>query len=88
MSKFKIIKPGDLTTEESAELFWQQLRTYGGTLARIIQDEADKYSMTIEEFLIAEKTAERRRQLDQVFELLNQQEYTSSEIVSGGKKIK
>ena len=88
MSKFKIIKPGDLTTEESAELFWQQLKTYGGTLAKIIQDEADQYSMTIEEFLIDKKTAERRRELDQVFELLNQREYTSSEIVSGGKKIK
>lgn len=79
-----------LTHEEMDKLYWKQIEEFGAPIEVILEEEASKFKMGIEEFLISNQSRERVKELEKVFDILLEIEPGMKELSGGapgsGKK--
>mgnify|MGYP001285401525 CR=1 FL=1 len=81
MKYIKLAK--DLTPEQLDKMYWEQIEKYGAPIATILEEEAKKFEMSIDEFLVSEKSMKRVQELEEVFGVLFEIEPGMKEL-SGG----
>lgn len=72
-----------VSIEEAIKIDRIQREKYGATLDKILSEEAKKFNLSLDEFLENPECSKRVEQLAKVFEVMNQKEYRSYEVLAG-----
>ena len=68
---------------EALEIERRQRKKYGATVYEVLLEESKKFNMSVEEFLNSPETSKRLDELSKVFELMDEKEFKSGEVLAG-----
>ena len=73
-----------IPSNEADKLEREQRLKYGDTLSKILADEAKKFHVSVEDFLVSPVSANRLKELSEIFDLMNKKDYKSPLEISAG----